>query len=139
MGRFVMGRVVCEASCPWGKFSWGELSTGRVVNGTSCPWGELSLGQVVHGASCPWGELSVGRVVVGRVVHGASFDGASCPGTVNFQRIAGPETPEIYFNKEIQMRTKKKDTCNIEYFATKTKRQIFRSKWYIFPRIVTLY
>jgi hypothetical protein len=54
---------------------------GRVVHGASCPWGELSLGRVVHGASCPWGELSMWRVLMGRVVRGASLDGASGPGT----------------------------------------------------------
>jgi hypothetical protein len=38
--------------------------------------------QVVHCTSCPWGETSMGRVVVGRVVLGVRFDGASGPGTV---------------------------------------------------------
>jgi hypothetical protein len=60
-----MGRVVRGASCPWGELSWGELSMGRVVRGASCPWGELSMGRVVYGASCP----------------GASYLGASGPGT----------------------------------------------------------
>jgi hypothetical protein len=65
-----MGRVVHEASCPWGELSWGELSMGLVVPGASCPWGELSMGRVV-----------VWRVLMGRVVRGTSFDGASDPGT----------------------------------------------------------
>jgi hypothetical protein len=59
---------------------------GRVVHGASCPWDELSMGRVVHRASCLWGEMTVGlvvmvRVLMGQVVRGASFDGASCPGT----------------------------------------------------------
>jgi hypothetical protein len=70
-----MGRVVRGASCPWGELSWGELSMGRVVHGASCPWGKLSMGRVVHGASCP----------------GASFDGASGPGTPNVTYFAKQE------------------------------------------------
>ncbi len=60
---------------------------GRVVKGASFLWGELSMGRVVHVASCPWGELSMGRVFygpMGQVVRGASFDGATGPGTVFF-------------------------------------------------------
>jgi hypothetical protein len=54
---------------------------GQAVPGASCPWGELSLWRVVHGTSCLWGEMTVGRVWMLRIVRGASFDGASCPGT----------------------------------------------------------
>jgi hypothetical protein len=60
--------------------SWGELFVGPAVHGASCPWDKLSVGRVGHGASCLWGEMTVGLVVIGRVVRGASFDGASCPG-----------------------------------------------------------
>jgi hypothetical protein len=88
--HLTMGRVVREASCPWGK-----LSVGRVVRGTNCPWGKLSVGRTVRWANCPWGELSVKRTVgelsVGRTVRGAncprgelssgaSFDGANFDG-----------------------------------------------------------
>jgi hypothetical protein len=77
-----MGRNVRGASCPWGEISWDELSIGRVVHRASCPWSEMSLGRVAHGASCLWGKVTVGRNVMvrismERVVHGASFDGAS--------------------------------------------------------------
>jgi hypothetical protein len=46
------------------------------------------MGRVVPGASCLWSEMTVGRVLMGRVVRVASFDGASCPGTVFFQNSA---------------------------------------------------
>jgi hypothetical protein len=83
----INGAKCYGTKCPWGKMScgetfWGELSMGRVVHGASCLWSELSMGRAVHGASCLWGEFTVGRVVMGRVVHGPSFDGASCPGII---------------------------------------------------------
>jgi hypothetical protein len=63
-----------------------EMSGGRA----KCPWascllGEMTLARVVHEASCLWSEMIMGRNVmgrnsVGRVIHGASFDRASCPG-----------------------------------------------------------
>jgi hypothetical protein len=40
------------------------------------------MGRVVPGVSCLWGELSWGELSMGRVVHEASLDGASGPGTV---------------------------------------------------------
>jgi hypothetical protein len=58
-----MGRVVHRAKCPW-----DELFMGRVIHGARCLWGEML-----------WGEMSWGKFRMGRVVHRASFDGASCP------------------------------------------------------------
>jgi hypothetical protein len=58
--------------------------------GASCPWDVMSVGRVVHRASCPWGELSMGRNDCGAKCHGASFDGASCPGILYTVQLAGP-------------------------------------------------
>jgi hypothetical protein len=60
-----MGRAVHGASCPWGKYPWGERSMGRAVCGC-----ELSMGQTVRRANVPWGKMSMGRDVVGRDVVG---------------------------------------------------------------------
>ncbi len=78
-----MGRVVHGAKFPGTICPWGELYMGLVAHGVKCPWGELSLGRVVHRASCSWSEFSMGQNWqndCGAKCHGASFDGASCPG-----------------------------------------------------------
>jgi hypothetical protein len=77
---------------------------GRVVHGTSCPWGEMSMGRVVHGASCLWGKMTVGRVVMGqvlmrRVVHGVSFDGARSPGTPFGMHLGQPNQISMDINR----------------------------------------
>jgi hypothetical protein len=69
----------------------GRVVHGMKYPGATCPWGELSMGRVVPGASCPWGKLSVGRNDCGAKCHGASFDGASCPGI-----LIWTQTPMIF-------------------------------------------
>ncbi len=63
------------------KFPWGELSMGQNVLGrVELTMGKFSIGRNVPGVSCPWGKLSMRRNDCGAKCHGASFDGARCPG-----------------------------------------------------------